>query len=134
MLKKLFSAASRTSKKYQQQFSAGDSEQRLRVLQELQEAITTGELAEIGPELKLLLSSALAREHNTELRGALLPWIDDPESDQPGDDDIGPHSPDIEIDDLVDENDESGHAILSGLVCLLVFLSRRLHALAMRIQ
>ena len=78
MLKKLFSAASRTSKKYQQQFSAGDSEQRLRVLQELQDAITTGELAEIGPELKLLLSSALAGEHNTELKVALLPWIDDP--------------------------------------------------------
>ena len=53
MLKKLFSAGSRTSKKYQQQFSAGDSEQRLRVLQELQDAITTGELAEIGPELNL---------------------------------------------------------------------------------
>ena len=78
MLKKLFSAGSRTSKKYQQQFSAGDSERRLRVLQELQDAITTGELAEIGPELKLLLSSALAGEHNTELKVALLPWIDDP--------------------------------------------------------
>ena len=78
MLKKLFSAGSRTSKKYQQQFSAGDSQQRLGVLQELQDAITTGELAEIGPELKLLLSSALAREHNTELKIALLPWIDDP--------------------------------------------------------
>lgn len=78
MLKKLFSAGSRTSKKYQQQFSAGDSKQRLRVLQELKEAITTGELTEIGPELKVLFSSALAREHNPELKVALLPWIDDP--------------------------------------------------------
>ena len=77
MLKKLFSNDARVSKKYQRQFSAGDSEQRLQVLRDISDAIAASKLSDIGPELKQLFSSSVATESNAQVKIALIPWIDD---------------------------------------------------------
>ena len=77
MLKKLFSNDARVSKKYQRQFSAGDSEQRLQVLRDISDAIAASKLSDIGPELKQLFSSSVATEPSAQVKIALIPWIDD---------------------------------------------------------
>lgn len=77
MLKKLFSNDARVSKKYQRQFSAGDSEQRLQVLRDISDAIAASKLSDIGPELKQLFSSSVATEPNAQVKIALIPWIAD---------------------------------------------------------
>ena len=77
MLKKLFSNDARVSKKYQRQFSAGDSEQRLQVLRDISDAIAASKLCDIGPELKQLFSSSVATEPNAQVKIALIPWIAD---------------------------------------------------------
>mgnify|MGYP001190634203 CR=1 FL=1 len=77
MLKKLFNNNSRASKRYQRQFSAGDSEQRLRVLKEIGDAIATSKLSDIDPELKQLFSLSVATESNVQVKFALIPRIDD---------------------------------------------------------
>ena len=77
MLKKLFSNDARVTKKYQRQFSAGDSAQRLQVLRDISDAIAASKLCDIGPELKQLFSSSVATEPNAQVKIALIPWIAD---------------------------------------------------------
>ena len=59
MLKTFFNSDLRAGKKYRQQFSNGDSAQRLHVLNQINEAKATGSLNDIPPELQLLFNNAL---------------------------------------------------------------------------
>ncbi|HCY04119.1 MAG TPA: hypothetical protein DHU16_01605, partial [Gammaproteobacteria bacterium] len=77
MLKTFFNSDLRAGKKYQQQFSNGDSAQRLHVLNQINEAKATGSLNDIPPELQQLFNNALTVEQDIQVKIALLPWIED---------------------------------------------------------
>ena len=77
MLKQLLNADLRASKKYQRQFSEGDSEQRLRVLNQISEAKAAGTISHIDSELQQLFNSSLACEEDTDVKIALSAWADD---------------------------------------------------------
>ena len=69
MLKQLLNADLRASKKYQRQFSEGDSEQRLHVLNQISEAKAAGTISHIDSELQQLFNSSLACEEDTDAAG-----------------------------------------------------------------
>ena len=77
MLKTFFNSDLRAGKKYQQQFSNGDSAQRLHVLNQINEAKAAGSLNDIPSELQRFFNNALAVEQDIQVKIALLPWIDD---------------------------------------------------------
>lgn len=77
MLKTFFNSDLRAGKKYRQQFSNGDSAQRLHVLNQINEAKATGSLNDIPPELQQLFNNALTVEQDIQVKIALLPWIED---------------------------------------------------------
>ena len=77
MLAKLFNSGQRNAQRYIKQLSHGDAEQRLALLTQMRHAQDSGALQPVPVPLQQFLNEQLATEDNTEVKLALVAWIDD---------------------------------------------------------
>ena len=77
MLAKLFNSGQRNAQRYIKQLSHGDAEQRLALLAQMRQAQDSGALQPVPVPLQQFLNEQLATEDNTEVKLALVAWIDD---------------------------------------------------------
>ena len=77
MLAKFFSSEQRTAQRYIEQLSQSDADQRLTLLAQMRQAQDSGALQPVPVPLQQFLNEQLATEDNTEVKLALVAWIDD---------------------------------------------------------
>ena len=77
MLAKFFSSEQRTAQRYIKQLSQSDADQRLTLLAQMRQAQDSGALQPVPVPLQQFLNEQLATEDNTEVKLALVAWIDD---------------------------------------------------------
>ena len=77
MLAKFFSSEQRTAQRHIEQLSQSDADQRLTLLAQMRQAQDSGALQPVPVPLQQFLNEQLATEDNTEVKVALVAWIDD---------------------------------------------------------